>query len=79
MLGAYRKTGGWNPGDLEARELGGLEAWRPRSLGGGARAVSIESWEFVERLETRLQEAWKLGNLEVWSGGLEASEPRRRC
>ena len=33
--------------------------------------MSIESKEPIERLETRIQEAWKLGNLEVWRlGGL---------
>ena len=36
--------------------------------------MSIESKEPIERLETRIQEAWKLGNLEVWRlGGLGAS------
>ena len=57
------------PGGLEAREPIGLEAWRPQSIGGGARAVSIESREPIERLETRIQEAWKhreLRGLQAW-------------
>ena len=66
ILGAYRKRFG-NPGGLEARESRGLEA---RRLGGGARPPNTPSQEPIER-GLEIQEAWKLGNLEVWRlGGL---------
>ena len=55
--GAYRKRFG-NPGGLEAREPRGLEA---RRLGGGADDLR----EHPGSLGLEIQEAWKLGNLEV--------------
>ena len=62
-MGAYRKRFG-NPGGLEAREPTGLDARRQW------QAAMKASREPIER-DLEIQEAWKLGNLEVWSlGGL---------
>ena len=48
-----------------------MEVWRPARQ----RGVKRTTQEPIERLETRIQEAWKPGNLEVWRlGGLGAKE-----
>ena len=55
---------------MEAREPRGLEARRLRSLGRVAKRVTRASRNPIER-GLEIQEAWKLGNLEVWRlGGL---------
>ena len=38
-------------------------------LGGGARVPKELSWEPIER-GLEIQEAWKLGNLDVWRLGI---------
>ena len=56
-----------NPGGLETRKPRGLEASRS---GAAARPPKEPSQEPIER-GLEIQEAWKLGNLEVWRlGGL---------
>ena len=54
-----------NPGGLEARGPRGLEARRFRSLGRVANQVGEPSRNPIER-GLEIQEAWELGNLEVW-------------
>ena len=49
-----------------------MEVWRLGGLEVCNRAAMSPSWEPIER-GLEIQEAWKLGNLEVWRlGGLEA-------
>ena len=60
ILGPYRKTFG-NPGGLEAGEPRRLETSGPK----GAR---VKTQEPIER-GLEIQEAWKLGNLEVYRLG----------
>ena len=52
--------------------MGKLEVWKLGGLEVCNRGPKVPSWEPIER-GLEIQEAWKLGNLEVWRlGGLEA-------
>ena len=62
----------WKLGNLEVWRLGGLEAREPRGMeASGAKGAMSISQEPIERLQTRIQEAWKLRNL----GRLEDRKP----
>ena len=52
--------------------MGKLEVWKLGGLEVCNRGPMSQSWGPIKR-DLEIQEAWKLGNLEVWRlGGLEA-------